>query len=530
MASAADAAESFLSSLGGPLLPPPIPPPPPPLHTGWSNGTDAAAGPPFGPGASAHRAPPSEVDPAMPPTGGWEAPPVAAPMPPPVAAPRPPPAEEGASATKATRPDAAKQSSKNKSSTGEEDRRKKKSKEEEERSRAKRLDTIPEASDGSAGRVHADHELLAPYRFDNALPEIPSDPKLLVHHFDRDAYVRYNYDSVIEREHRYELLAEPDLGINIDLVDPTVYEAAPGAELHPADKELLNTAASGERAAVLGARQATKQIREGVTWLRKTPILGNNLYESIHKHPKEQVETRHVVKESRELAMHGSDLGRRTLSELVDSIEKSFDAAEALEPGKITHPTDKNLRAEAVMPIMPDFEGWSNSYVQMVFDIDPALEAPGDTTPRFPRHRVGQAIVKGSATQAREGHAPQQYVAYLLPKEGGEGSEGEGADGGEAARSSDEPKQYEWIREYAYEVRREHEGESYFFAMQPDRVVYNEFSSKMNLTRKTFRAASARPKEITLSRRELAEDESEEHSTRRQRLTEHRLRITQRDA
>ena len=73
-------------------------------------------------------------------------------------------------------------------------------------------------------------EFLCPLHFDNSLPPIPSDPKLLMHTFDRDSFVRYRYDA--EAQHAYQILAEPDLGIPIDLVDP---QAPPNPASAPPD-------------------------------------------------------------------------------------------------------------------------------------------------------------------------------------------------------------------------------------------------------------------------------------------------------
>ena len=43
--------------------------------------------------------------------------------------------------------------------------------------------------------------------------------------------------------------------------------------------------ATGARGA--NAAQYKQQLRSEVTWLRKTPIMGNNLYDSIHKQQKQ---------------------------------------------------------------------------------------------------------------------------------------------------------------------------------------------------------------------------------------------------
>ena len=97
-----------------------------------------------------------------------------------------------------------------------------KAKEREEKEKKKKLEAIPESRD--AGNFTKLGEFLCPYSFDNALPDVPCDPKLLVHQFDKAAFVRYQYDSSLEMTHKYELLAEPDLGISIDLVDPAAYD------------------------------------------------------------------------------------------------------------------------------------------------------------------------------------------------------------------------------------------------------------------------------------------------------------------
>jgi len=386
----------------------------------------------------------------------------------------------------------------------------------------KRLDAIPEASDGTALRVHAEGELICPYWFSNPLPEVPVDPKLLVHHIDKEALIRYRYDSVMETAQRYELLAEPDLGIAIDLVDPSVYEAAPGATLAPEDQELLTSAATHERSAPSSMNKSavTKQMRNKITWLRKTQLMGNNLYEATHKHPKEHVERdsyRKSKKESSALvtAGSGSDPFRRKIGEIVDVIEQSFADVEKLGCGQIKHPTNAALKAEAVLPVLPDFDCWENSYVQMQFDFDPGLEHAASDKSKLSRKRLAQGIVKGQSTPARDGQPAQRYVAYLLPKS--EPVEGAGAYA---------EGEMEWVREYAYTVSRDDGNAPYFFVVRDGSVVYNEIEKQMNLSRKPFCEPRSRPSEVFLKRRELEPAEQEEHSARRQKLTSNLLRLT----
>lgn len=51
-------------------------------------------------------------------------------------------------------------------------------------------------------------------------------------------YVRYKQTS-LEKNYRYEVLTEHDLGVTIDLINPDAYTPVPGAQLHPTDERLL---------------------------------------------------------------------------------------------------------------------------------------------------------------------------------------------------------------------------------------------------------------------------------------------------
>ena len=81
----------------------------------------------------------------------------------------------------------------------------------------------------------------------------------------------------------------------------------------------------------------------------------------------------------------------------------------------------------------------------------------------------------------------------MLPKAADEGEEDAAVEG---------EIELEWVREYGYEVKREADGDSFFLVVGDDDVVYNEFSSKIAATRKSFRRIDARPVSVTLARRE----------------------------
>lgn len=51
-------------------------------------------------------------------------------------------------------------------------------------------------------------------------------------------YVRYKQTS-LEKNYRYEVLTEHDLGVTIDLINPEAYTPQSNAQLHPTDERLL---------------------------------------------------------------------------------------------------------------------------------------------------------------------------------------------------------------------------------------------------------------------------------------------------
>ncbi len=63
-------------------------------------------------------------------------------------------------------------------------------------------------------------------KYGNALPDIPFDPKFITYPFEANRFVQYNATS-LERNYKHELLAEHDLGVTIDLINPDTYKIDP---------------------------------------------------------------------------------------------------------------------------------------------------------------------------------------------------------------------------------------------------------------------------------------------------------------
>ena len=78
-------------------------------------------------------------------------------------------------------------------------------------------------------------------KYRNTLPDIPLEPKFLPYPFDTQRFGAYDGPTGLERSYKYELLAEHDLGVNIDLINPDAYQANEheNVAMDPIDERLL---------------------------------------------------------------------------------------------------------------------------------------------------------------------------------------------------------------------------------------------------------------------------------------------------
>ena len=377
--------------------------------------------------------------------------------------------------------------------------------------REKMLARIPRATDGSEKRIDATSELICPYAFDNTLPEIPAAPKLMWHSFDVASFVRFRFDDELEAERQCRLTPEPDLGINIDLVDPGIWDSDPNIKSTPEDTALIASLSTvGPKAMDVAAR--TKQLRAGVTWLRKAQ------YKEYDISDKSAAKGRQKWSESTTIAgVVGA--GPRTLAQIVEAIERSFDDAALLTTDSLKgkHPSgDVTIVPEAVLPVIPDVERWPLHFVQVNFDSDPGLQKPTDVERAYGRDILNRGILQNVPNA-------KNMLGYVLPAR---------KDMDEAVTEEVENEDYEWTREYQFVVQNEEDAKdeatqqrTYFWAEEEDRIVYNEIQTRLNLKRKAFADIRDRPVSVKVVRRELNEEEISERETR-MLTTRNVLRLT----
>jgi len=344
---------------------------------------------------------------------------------------------------------------------------------------------------------------ICPTRFRNNLPDVPFYPKFLQYPFDNMRYVRYVPTS-LEKNYKHILLTEPDLGIP-DLIDPDAY-ATPQSRLPlpPEDEQLI-------RPELNNTATPVKQVnRPLVTWLRKTEYMTAE-YDRLYGGARE-VEKQTVGKQTaKDLEESGDSEFNPEL--LRQAIEDSFEKAKK----RPIHPTNPSLKAVQILPVFPDFELWGNSYQHVIFDGDPCPAPPKPSDPQYAHKKEEQEKIMNNAI-IKAFEAGEKFVTYLAPKKV------ETDENGTKKRklNDDDVMEYQWVREYFYDFKKEHKDRSnYFFVMTDKVVTYNVIGAKVMLQNiKSKREKSKidqaiRPTRVTVRQREMSREEQALREERR---------------
>ena len=342
----------------------------------------------------------------------------------------------------------------------------------------------------SSGLSSNRQDLICSVKYTNNLPDIPFDPKFLVYPFDPNRFIQYNTTS-LESKHKHELMTEVDLGVPINLIDPSIYVRSDlPYQLDPKDEELLEE----ETPAPAESKRALQHAKT-FSWLRKTEYISS-----------EYARTTHIGAESSENKIGLGGRGRDRLSihtdlykdkdSQISAIENTFEAAK--EEIKF-HYSKQGLEAEWVRPVYPDFGNWNLSCTHVIFDSNP--RATQDTSANL---NTSGAIMR-AMTDERDN---EEYIAYFLPT----------PDTIER-RTEDENGDRNYLegQEYIYKLEREynwsflnkvkgHE-DSYFFVMKDDCVFYNELGSRIKLNKRRGRGKTEGLSSMAVTHRELTEEE-----------------------
>ncbi|KAJ6663615.1 hypothetical protein lerEdw1_009694 [Lerista edwardsae] len=341
-------------------------------------------------------------------------------------------------------------------------------------------------------------------KYCNSLPDIPFDPKFITYPFDQNRFVQYKATS-LEKQHKHDLLTEPDLGVTIDLINPDTYRIDPNVLLDPADEKLLE-----EEIQAPTSSKRSQQHAKVVPWMRKTEYISTEFNRYGVSNEKPEVKIGVSVKQQ----FTEEEIYKDRDSQIA-AIEKTFEDAQKLIAQHYSKP---RVTPVEVMPVFPDFKMWINPCAQVIFDSDPA---PKDTSGSAALDMMSQAMIRGMMDE--EGN---QFVAYFLP-----------VDDTMRKRKRDQEEEMDYAPEdvYEYKIAREYNWnvknkaskgyeENYFFIFREgDGVYYNELETRVRLSKRRAKAGvqSGTNAVLVVKHRDMNEKELEAQEARKAQLENH---------
>ncbi|XP_074789420.1 RNA polymerase II-associated factor 1 homolog [Athene noctua] len=333
---------------------------------------------------------------------------------------------------------------------------------------------------------------------------VPLAPKFIAYPFGQSRFVQYKATS-LEKQHKHDLLTEPDLGVTIDLINPDTYRIDPGVLLDPADEKLLE-----EEIQAPTSSKRSQQHAKVVPWMRKTEYISTEFNRYGVSNEKPEVKIGVSVKQQ----FTEEEIYKDRDSQIA-AIEKTFEDA---QKPIMQHYSKPRVTPVEVMPVFPDFKMWINPCAQVIFDSDPA---PKDTSGPAALEMMSQAMIRGMMDE--EGN---QFVAYFLPVE-------------ETLRKRkrDQEEEMDYAPEdvYDYKIAREYNWnvknkaskgyeENYFFIFREgDGIYYNELETRVRLSKRRARAGvqSGTNAVLVVKHRDMNEKELEAQEARRAQLENH---------
>ncbi|XP_067222410.1 RNA polymerase II-associated factor 1 homolog isoform X2 [Chanodichthys erythropterus] len=341
-------------------------------------------------------------------------------------------------------------------------------------------------------------------KYGNSLPDIPFDPKFITYPFDQHRFVQYKATS-LEKQHKHELLTEPDLGVTIDLINPDTYRIDPSILLDPADEKLLE-----EEITAPSSSKRSQQHAKVVPWMRKTEYISTEFNRYGVSNEKVEVKIGVSVKQQ----FTEEEIYKDRDSQIA-AIEKTFEDA---QKSIAQHYSKPRVTPVEVLPVFPDFKMWINPCAQVIFDSDPA---PKDVSAPAGVDMMSQAMIRGMMDE--EGN---QFVAYFLPNEDTMRKRKRDVEE-DLEYMPDEVYDYKIAREYNWNVKNKASKgyeENYFFIFRDgDGVYYNELETRVRLSKRRAKvgAQSSTNAVLVCKHRDMNEKELEAQEARKAQLENH---------
>lgn len=197
-------------------------------------------------------------------------------------------------------------------------------------------------------------DLLTKPRYTNTLPDLTFDTKFIAYPFDHNRFVTYSTTS-LERNYMYDVLTEPDLGVDVELVIPNAYNIPSNhqPQLDPKDEKLLE-----EEVVPQKNQKRSRHHAKSVSWLRRTEYIST---EQTRFQPQtiDKVEAKvgYSIKKKMKEEWHYSDRAAQ-----IKAIEKTFEDARVPINSHFSKPGVEPLE---VLPVFPDFDLWKYPCAQV---------------------------------------------------------------------------------------------------------------------------------------------------------------------
>ncbi|KAJ0950302.1 putative RNA polymerase II associated factor Paf1 [Helianthus annuus] len=281
---------------------------------------------------------------------------------------------------------------------------------------------------------------LCKLKFRDELPDTTAQPKLLSIRRDKDRAAKYSITS-LEKVHKPQLHVEPDLGIPLDLLDLSVYNA-PKDEIHhidPEDRILLQEDTSSTPIKKDGLKRKERPTDKGMSWLVKTQYIS-----PLSTDATRQSLTEKQAKDLREKRGNSILDNLNSRERKIKDIKASFEACKS----RPVHATNKKLQPVEILPLFPDFDRWDDQFVVATFDGPPTVDSESynkmDKSVRDAHE--SQAVMKSFVANTSDPAKPDKFLAYMVPSVGELSKD---------IYDENEDISYTWVREYHWDVRGE---------------------------------------------------------------------------
>lgn len=302
-------------------------------------------------------------------------------------------------------------------------------------------------------------------RFKNDLPEIPSDPKMLLPSLDLDSMGKFKLFS-IEKEMKRDVKFPSNMNLPLSALCIEDYDVYSGSKVSSKDAELLNESGDAKVHAENGILKGpSRQNVSDAPWLMRTKYISNESAAVVTK------------------KLNGSsdvEEGGLSAEEQAIKVEESFKAVK----GTPVHPKNRDLKPVSVMPVLPDIDLASWKFVLANYDYDPASDMKASVG--FGRKYLQSLHLKTLIKHDGGGKA-EKITVLLAPKEPQENLDGE--DPAISITGEQFYGDYDWVRVYDSNVRIDEKGQTFLFRTDAGKIKFSDLNTRLYL-RKRKRVAT----------------------------------------